>query len=257
MLSLDQLSRLGVALAVSSMSVLATQAEEQPEKPAENSIWGRPTLLDGPETFRKVMRNHGIDIKALSWTQFGQGLIQGDGDHSVEWGGKGDLILNLDGEKLGLWPGLFVNIHQEVLAGDDALAQGDGSYIPVNTAMAFQRLGGEQADTSVLVTQRFTDRISATFGRRRIHRTRAPDARSSSSHCPDVDWIPRQARDDRVVSPCLGLLSRADICPICLSSFVIAALDAAIHPVTSPHGKALLSGEVTAWGQAMAGRRRG
>lgn len=146
------------------MSVVHAQAGEQPVEAPANSIWTRPGLLDGPGTFREVLRNHGIDIRA-SWTQFGQSLIQGDGDHSTEWGGKGDLIINLDGEKLGLWPGFSVNIHQEVLAGDDALAQGDGSYIPVNTALAFPRLGDEEADTSILISQRITDKITATFGK--------------------------------------------------------------------------------------------
>ena len=36
-----------------------------------------------------------------------------------ETGGKGDLIVNLNGEKLGLWNGFFVNIHHEIVAGND------------------------------------------------------------------------------------------------------------------------------------------
>jgi porin len=139
-------------------------AAEEEKSGAENPLLTRPALLDGPGTSRQSLREDGVDIKA-SWTQFGQGLVRGFGDHSFELGGKGDLVVNLDGEKLGLWSGLYLNIHQEIVAGDDALAQGDGVFIPINTAMAFPRVGNKEADTSILLTQRFSNGTTLSMGK--------------------------------------------------------------------------------------------
>ena len=129
-----------------------------------NSLADRPALFDGPGTQRQALRDAGVDIQA-SWTQFYQGLVSGDGNRSWQTGGKGDLIVTLHGEKLGLWPGFFINIHQEVVAGNDVNALGNGSFIPVNTALAFPRLGGYNADTSIIFTQVFNPRFSLSLGK--------------------------------------------------------------------------------------------
>ena len=95
--------------------------------------WERPALLDGPGSPRQELKERGIVVDA--WlTQFYQGVVAGDGDREWQYGGKGDLIATFDGGKLGLWKGLYVNVHQEWLYGEDANNQGDGSLFPVNTA---------------------------------------------------------------------------------------------------------------------------
>jgi porin len=92
----------------------------------------------------------GLDV----WvTEFGQGIVSGDGERGIAWGGKGDILATFDAGRLGLWQGLSVSVHHEVNWGDDANNRGDGSIIPVNTAMAFPRLGDEDHETSLVVTQ--------------------------------------------------------------------------------------------------------
>jgi porin len=131
---------------------------------AQELLWDRPALLDGPGTVKQSLRDHGISVD--TWlTQFYQGVVGGDGDREWQYGGKGDLIATFDGGKLGLWKGLYVNVHQEWLYGEDANNQGDGSIYPVNTAMAFPRLGGEEEDTSIVVTQAFGDRATISAGK--------------------------------------------------------------------------------------------
>jgi porin len=126
--------------------------------------WDRPALLDGPGSPRQELKESGIIVDA--WlTQFYQGVIAGDGDREWQYGGKGDLIATFDGGKLGLWKGLYVNVHQEWLYGEDANAQGDGSLFPVNTAMGFPRLGGYEQDTSIIVTQAFSEQLSVSVGK--------------------------------------------------------------------------------------------
>ena len=110
------------------------------------------------------MRNRGISVDA--WlTQFYQGVVAGDGNKQWQYGGKSDLIGTFEGQKLGLWRGFYVNVHQEWLYGKDANNQGDGSLLPVNTAMAFPRLGGHEQDTSIIVTQNFGERFSVSAGK--------------------------------------------------------------------------------------------
>lgn len=130
-----------------------------------NPILTRPALLDGPGSVKERLREQGVSLD-LRWTQFYQGLTQGEGDHEWQYGGKGDIVANFDLTKLfGLWPGLSVNLHQELQYGDDANSQGAGALLPVNTALAFPRLGGHDQDTSIVFTQQFGDRAALSLGK--------------------------------------------------------------------------------------------
>ena len=128
------------------------------------TLYERPALFDGPGSTRQALRESGVDIHA-SWTQFMQGIVGGGASGDWQTGGKGDLIINLDGNRLGLWPGLFINIHQEVVVGDDLNDLFNGSYIPVNTALAFPRLGGSDYDTSIVVTQSLGETLTLSAGK--------------------------------------------------------------------------------------------
>lgn len=99
------------------------------------------------------------------WTQLYQGSPQGKGTHSWQYGGKGDLFLTLDGAKLGLWQGLYVTAHGEFLYGEDANALGNRVLLPADTALGLPRLGGKDQDFSIVVTQAFNERVSASFGK--------------------------------------------------------------------------------------------
>jgi porin len=101
--------------------------------------------IDGPPSAfaeaRQSLADSGVTIEG-SLTNFGQGVVSGDGSRDIAWGNRGDLILRFDGGKLGLWDGLSLTLHQEVVWGDDANFAGDGSIIPVNTALAFPPRSG-------------------------------------------------------------------------------------------------------------------
>ena len=132
------------------------------EDASTSSLWDRPRLLD--DDWRQDLADHGISIDA--WlTQFYQGSPSGDGTSDWQYGGKGDIFLTLDGAKLGLWQGLFVTAHAELLYGKDANALGNGVLLPVNTALAFPRMGGSDQDLSIVVTQAFNERVSVSFGK--------------------------------------------------------------------------------------------
>lgn len=140
---------------------------------ADGSCTGRKARrydLDAAESARcsggpkEALRRHGISVELWS-TQFYQGLAAGSGNRTWQYGGKGDILITVDGEKLGTWPGFYVNFHEEMVYGRDANALGDGSLIPVNTALAFPRLGGGNFNTSLTVTQVFPHGLSISLGK--------------------------------------------------------------------------------------------
>jgi len=122
------------------------------------------SLSDGYWEARSDLRKAGLNLD-LWYTQFYQGVVSGAGSRQWQSGGKGDVIATFDASKFGLWQGLYINVHAELLTGKDANTQGDGSLIPLNTALAFPRLGGHEQDVSLIVTQNFNERVSLSFGK--------------------------------------------------------------------------------------------
>ncbi|MEE4603908.1 MAG: carbohydrate porin [Desulfobacteraceae bacterium] len=131
---------------------------------SEHGLFSRPSLLDGPGGPKAWLRVRGITVDA-SLTHFFQGLASGDGDQDMQSGGKGDILLAFDGWKLGLWQGLFMNMHGEAIYGDDANTQGNGTIIPVNTALAFPQLGGSDEELSLTLTQQINEQTMLTLGK--------------------------------------------------------------------------------------------
>jgi porin len=130
-------------------------------------VWASPAAADDWATpitsVQKILADAGVNLGA-SVTGFGQGLAAGDGTHVVPFGGKADVLLGLDGGRLGLWNGVGVSAHLEQEFGQNANTQGDGSIIPVNTALAFPRLGGSNTDLSLNISQKF-DNVSVSLGK--------------------------------------------------------------------------------------------
>ncbi len=132
--------------------------------PAGMSLRDRPTLLDGPGSPKETLRQYGLDLD-LSLTQFYQGLVAGDGSEEWQYGGKVDLVARLNGDKLGLWPGFSVNVHHEIVYGKNVNNLGDGSLLPINTALTFPENGTMGSDTSLSLTQTLGARVSLSFGK--------------------------------------------------------------------------------------------
>ena len=94
-----------------------------------------------------------------SWTQFYQGVTGGGRNQEWEYGGRLDYLLNINGEKAGLWKGLFITMHGETRYGQDASGH-DGALLPTNISMAFPRPG---EDVSALTGLKFTQFLSENF----------------------------------------------------------------------------------------------
>lgn len=133
--------------------------------PAEPGFWDRPQLLRIDGGPRDWLERHGIESK-LWLTQFYQGVVSGDGDETWQYGGRADLFVTTDLAKLGLWKGLSLSLHGQGVYADDVNFAGDGSVLPLNTAMGFPRLVASDWDLSnVTLTQVFPKRIALTVGK--------------------------------------------------------------------------------------------
>ena len=151
-------------LLVAVLGAQSAHAQAPSEGKPPYSIWTTPTLLRFPGSPFDALRTKGIDIGG-SVTSFYQSLTSGSGDHSWRHGAKGDLKVLLDSTRMGLWQGTIVSFHQEWNWGRDDNKSGAGVLLPVNTAMAFPSLGGDNQNTSLNVTQNFGDMFSVSFGK--------------------------------------------------------------------------------------------
>ena len=127
--------------------------------PAAADDWATPIMAA-----QKSLADAGVNL-GVYLTGFGQSLTAGDGSHGIPFGGKADVLLGLDGGRLGLWNGFSVSAHLEQEFGQNANMQGDGSIIPVNTALALPLLGGTTTDLSLNVSQKFGNNISVSLGK--------------------------------------------------------------------------------------------
>lgn len=88
------------------------------------------------------------------WTQFVTAPVSGSGDRVLRYGGRLDGFATLDGERLGLWQGLTIQLHGEFVYGQNSNRIGSRLLLPVNTALSFPRSNDEAFDLSYSVVQR-------------------------------------------------------------------------------------------------------
>lgn len=143
-------------LVLATLMVLPSRAQ------GEEPVLDRSQLLI-PDSSKQDLKDAGINL-GLAFTQFYQGTVAGEGDRTWQYGGKGDLIVGIDGEKVGLWSGFSVSIHGELEYGDDANSSGSGVLLPVDTGMGLPRFGGTDEYASVVLTQAIAEGVTVSVG---------------------------------------------------------------------------------------------
>jgi porin len=138
-------------------------AEPEAQVPLQPSPFGGPlcerTKLTGDWfCLRPALAGHGITLD-LSTTQFYQGVTRGGLEESFPYGGRNDYFLNLDGEKLGLWRGLFVTLHGESRYGESTNLL-TGAMMPANMMLAVPKPTGS---VSALSGVKFTQFLSESM----------------------------------------------------------------------------------------------
>ena len=153
-----------LTLAVALLCSFACRAELRaddaaPATPYSGDILTRSTLTGDWWGLRNQLADKGITFD-LSITQVGQGVVGGGKSGEWEYGGRSDMIMNLETQKLGLWPGGFLNMEAE---GNWATSVNSktGALMPVNSNQIYPVAGSNNFSLAAL---NFTQFLSPYFG---------------------------------------------------------------------------------------------
>ena len=117
------------------------------------SFVSRSTLTGDWGGKRNYLAKKGVTIN-MDLTQVEQGVVDGGKDKSGMYGGRGNLTLNVDTGKLGLWPGGFLTAELEGNFGHGANLR-NGGLMPVNSNQSFPMMGKDELNLPALTFTQF------------------------------------------------------------------------------------------------------
>jgi len=122
-------------------------------------FWSRPRLTGDWGGFRDELAKKGVvlDVDLLATPQW---VVGGGRDTGGTTWGNADYTLNLDTQKMGLWPGGFVNVSADSGFGGNVLKK-SGAIVPVSTAALIPAPGDQ---TTALMNATFIQFLSTKFG---------------------------------------------------------------------------------------------
>jgi porin len=113
---------------------------------------------------RDDLRDSGYTFD-LSATTYYQGTASGGLRDTFRFGGRNDYLVDVDGQKAGLWEGLYVNLHGETVYGD-SVNLFTGAVVPVNIGRAHPVfIDTETALTNVRFTQALSENLVVYGGK--------------------------------------------------------------------------------------------
>ncbi len=145
-------------------AIQAGAAEVSDAKTYSGDFWSRSTLTGDWGGTRNDWAAKGITFD-INLTQTGMSNISGGKKQGWEYSGRGDLTLNMDTGKMGLWPGGFFTL--EVEGNYNRSVNLDtGTMSPVNTNQIFPTTGSDQLNIpNVSITQFFSHYIGVFAGK--------------------------------------------------------------------------------------------
>jgi porin len=124
----------------------------------------RPKLTGDWYGLRERLRDNGFSFD-ISATAYYPGVVSGGLQETFRFGGRNDYVLNVDGQKAGLWRGLFINLHGETVYGHSVNLE-TGAVVPVNIGRAHPVFfGTETALTAVRITQALSENLVLYAGK--------------------------------------------------------------------------------------------
>jgi porin len=118
---------------------------------ATDQVLSLPGLTGDWGGRRTWLSDHGLKISADLTNTF-QGVMHGGLDEDARYVGSSELILDVDGEKLGLWPGSFARVAAEGRFGRDVLSKA-GSFIPVSNDALFPADPDREGESVFAITE--------------------------------------------------------------------------------------------------------
>jgi len=90
-------------------------ASVQAQGPTPNysgDFWSRPALTGDWGGVRNQWAEKGVTFE-VDFGSVEQSVVDGGRDRTTRWSGWNQMVLNLDSQKLGLWPGGFLMMRAE------------------------------------------------------------------------------------------------------------------------------------------------
>jgi porin len=145
------LARLAIA-ALGALAGLAAPAAAPAQTPAPETyagdFWTRPRLTGDWGGLRDQMAKRGVTLD-VDWLQILQGVISGGREQDAGYLGTFEYTLNLDSQKLGLWPGAFLTAYAMSSYGTSVITD-SGALIPVNTAGILPAVAVDEPTTALM-----------------------------------------------------------------------------------------------------------
>ncbi len=142
----------------------AAPQKQVPPPPWSGDFWTRSQLSGDWFGSRNDLAEYGLTFFG-DITQYYQGVTTGGLARQFTYGGRGDGLIDVDFEKLGLWEGGHLDLRGETRLGQDCNGI-DGTFALSNFALALPRPGENvTALTGVQYTQELSDNLSVYFGK--------------------------------------------------------------------------------------------
>jgi porin len=119
-----------------------------------NTLLTSDTLTGDWYGLRKQMANKGLTFD-MALVQVYQGDVAGGLDKGWNYGGRVDLNINLDTQKMGLWPGGFFSMEAEENYGEFVGPRQTGAVIPADQNSLFPSPGTNSLELPMLMFAQF------------------------------------------------------------------------------------------------------
>jgi porin len=143
-------------MACALMVTIASSAfaeEKDAAKTYSGDFWTRSTLTGDWGGTRNEWAAKGVTFD-INLTQTGMSNITGGKKQGWEYSGRGDMVMNIDTGKMGLWPGGFFTVEVEGNY-NRSINLDTGALMPVNTNQIFPTTGKDQLNIPAVSFMQF------------------------------------------------------------------------------------------------------
>jgi porin len=135
--------------------------EKDAAKTYSGDFWSRSTLTGDWGGTRNEWAAKGITFD-INLTQTGMSNISGGKNQGWEYAGRGDMVMNLDTGKMGLWPGGFFTVEVEGNY-NKSINLDTGSLMAVNTNQLFPTTGKQELNIPTVAFMQFFSHYFGVF----------------------------------------------------------------------------------------------
>ncbi len=142
----------------------AQEATLFPVPDLTSGIWERAKLTGDWGGLRSKMADNGVQLDVDTVHMF-QNVTSGGIDTTGKYIGTAEIVLKLDSQKMGLWPGGFLLVRGEA-AFREGVNLSTGALIPVNTEPILQLPArNEMVLSHVVFTQFLSEKFAVALGK--------------------------------------------------------------------------------------------